>query len=62
MTIKARIRALEKVLAPTEADIREMTDEQLMRIVGCSPIQKLTDAELEAIIRGTPEELPNGKR
>lgn len=50
MTIKARLRALEKALAPTDADIREMTDEQLMRIVGCSPVQNMSDAELEAII------------
>ena len=62
MTIKARLRALEKVLAPTEADIREMSDEQLMRIVGNSPVQNMSDEELEAIIRGTPEELPNGNR
>lgn len=60
MTIKARLRALEKAFLPTVANIREMTDEQLMRIVGCSPVQSITDAELEAIINA--EKSQNGHR
>lgn len=57
MTVKARIRKLEQAMQLIEGDIREMSDEQLMRIVGCSPVQNMTDSELEAIIRGTPGEI-----